>query len=151
MFWYYMPGKQIYVDFFRGVSLFLPRAPSSFSVLMCCSWMRLFCASEHLFFVCFFWKFISANGTVISLPATTLFVSPVEAVSMRSLLFKLHWCWLFWLVSIVTERANHARDHLIAEADLDKYDGWVLDTFFTVMRGRTGSVHMLTKPAARHI
>lgn len=30
---------------------------------------------------------------------------------------------IFDFVSIVTERANHARDHLTAEAALDKYDG----------------------------
>lgn len=30
---------------------------------------------------------------------------------------------------IVTERANHARDHLKTEAQLDKYDGWVLKLF----------------------
>lgn len=28
-----------------------------------------------------------------------------------------------WFVSIVTERANHAEDHLKTEANLDKYDG----------------------------
>lgn len=33
--------------------------------------------------------------------------------------------WSF--VVIVTEHANHARDHLKTEAELKKYDGWVED------------------------
>lgn len=39
-----------------------------------------------------------------------------------------------FLPPTVTERANHARDHLITEAQLDKYDGWVPQLFYCHFR-----------------
>lgn len=61
-----------------------------------------------------------------------------------------------WFVSIVTEHANHAKDHLKTEANLDEYDGWVFKLYSCcfmawnmcspLWHGVAMSVYIVTKP-----
>lgn len=90
---------------------------------------------------CFFWSLSLMTGSKSAIlllvsyfkmhynNTLVVLVKPQRGWSFLSVLFPFTELVLIlaaWFVSIVTEYANHARDHLKTEANLDKYDGWVL-------------------------
>lgn len=113
-------------------------ALGSFCGLIYYSWIRLFCATVILLFPNInlhdrlLWMFQKCSyfpRLVFQNASNSLLVLLVEPQSYFVCTFSFIEPVLklaIWFVSIVTEQANHARDHLKTEANLDKYDGWVL-------------------------
>lgn len=108
---------------------------------MCNTWIRLFCTPVLLLFVN-----INLHDRLLCFKITVIFlalyfkihvivfylpVKPQMSSYFYSFTFiELGLTFAIWFVSTVTERANQARDHLIKEAILDKYDGWVLTLLY---------------------
>jgi len=104
----------------------------SFGWLTLNSWMRLFCAFCSLrALICTMGssdRFRRAERFLVLHFKMLVIAGPQRAYCFVGILplIEVALTLAIWFVSIVTERANHARDHLKTEANLDKYDGWVL-------------------------